>query len=57
MKKVICFVGVVQEVEVQEDLHDSQIAAIARELVYRRITEGEGYAPHDFGVEVFPNDE
>ena len=57
MTKFICFVGVVTEVEAPEDSQEQAIASIARKLVVARIQSGEGYAEHDFGVQVVGADD
>ena len=52
MSKVICFIGVVEEIEVPEGTSEPKIAAMAREKVMKRLNEGKGYSEHDFGVEI-----
>jgi hypothetical protein len=52
MTKYICFVGVIAEVEAPENIPEQEIASAARAQVFARIQSGEGYAEHDFGVQV-----
>ena len=53
MPKVICFVGVVTEVEASEDAPEQEIAGVAREQVFARLQNRDAFAIHDFGVEVY----